>query len=399
MAQYLIFLALAPVALAGSLIALFLPRIVHSYQRFAWLRAYNYMQLIFLLNNVAELLVRDVAAKQALAAVDYLFLGSAPAFWFLFSLEYTGIVRHFRPWQALLFVLPAATCAAALAQGPSGLVWRELQVLPSSWLLVMSTGGYGPLALALFVYDYSLLAVGASVLFRHTILSHKLYRNQTAWLLAGILLPLACHFLYVAKLVPGWRKDFSSIAGALGGFFFAFGCLRHRLFSVRPIPRQTILDQMRVGMMVVDPSGTIIDLNEAACAMSGKSEIGLLGSPSQPVLAALEAHRFALTRQPLTGNEGHVIAWHIEIRAGGPTPEPQLAERPAQSTSDSPLLSLGELRVVEMLALNLANKEISSRLGVSVNTVKFHLNNVYRKTGAHSRAELVHRISEIAAGR
>jgi hypothetical protein len=48
-----------------------------------------------------------------------------------------------------------------------------------------------------------------------------------------------------------------------------------------------------------------------------------------------------------------------------------------------------------MLALNLANKEISSRLGVSVNTVKFHLYNVYKKTEIGNRAAFVHRIAEI----
>jgi len=35
-----------------------------------------------------------------------------------------------------------------------------------------------------------------------------------------------------------------------------------------------------------------------------------------------------------------------------------------------------------MLAQNLANKEIADRLGLSANTVRFHLSNVYRKTGA-----------------
>jgi DNA-binding CsgD family transcriptional regulator len=391
MAQYLIFLALAPVALAGSLSALLLPRIVHSYQRFAWLRFFNYLQLIFLVTNVAELLVRDPAIKHVLASLDYILLGSGPACWILFSLEYTGLVRHFRPGQAALFVLPAATGIAALLQGPSGLVWRDLQFPSVSWLLTMRSGGYGPLALTLFVYDYALLVAGAAILFRHTILSHKLYRRQTSWLLTGIALPLLCHFLYVSKLIPGWNKDFSSIAAAFGGFCFTVGCLRYRLFTVRPISSQMVLQQMRVGMIVVDPSDTIIDLNQAACAMLGKSEIALLGSPSAHVLSSVESRNFETTRHPLTSGDGRVEAWHIELREKGTAP----ISEPVASSSDNPVLSLGELRVVEMLALNLANKEISDRLGVSVNTVKFHLNNVYKKTGTRNRAELVHRISEI----
>jgi PAS domain S-box-containing protein len=395
MAQYFVFLILAPIALAGSLSALFLPRIVHSYQRFAWLRAFICIQLVFLVNNVAELLARDPALKQALAAVDYFFLGSCPAAWLLFSLEYTGIARRFRAWQIVLFAPPAAACAAALGQGASGPIWRGLEFFRESWLLGMRTGGYGPLAIALFVYDYALLVLGTIILLKATILSHKLYRRQTAWLLAGMLLPLAFHFAFIVKIIPGWDKDFSAIAGSLGGFCFSIGCLRYRLFTVRPVSRQTVLQQMRVGMMVVDPEGTIIDLNQAACAMLGKSEIGLLGQSSGPVLASLGQQHIEIDKHPLTGGEGQLEGWQVELRPRGDAAPAE----PPESPSESPILSLGELRVVELLAQNLANKEISSRLGLSVSTVRFHLNNVYRKTGTRNRAELVHRISEIVNAR
>jgi PAS domain S-box-containing protein len=394
-AQYYIFLAMAPVALLGSISALLLPRIVHSYQRFAWLRIFLVVQIVFLVNNVAELLVRDPQLKQALAAADYFLFGSLPCAWLLFSLEYTGRIRQYRSWEILLFLPPAAAFAAALAQGADGLVWRGLEFIQQSWLLGMRTKGYGLLAVALFVYDYSLLLVGSVILLKNTILSHKLYRRQTGWLLAGMILPLAFHFTFVTKLVPGWDKDFSSIADAFGGFCFSIGCLRYRLFTVRPVARQTVLQQMRVGMMVVDPEGRIIDLNQAACVMLGKSEIALLGLPSAPVLAGLGQQRAEIAKYPLIGGEGQLEGWQIELRPRGDESPAEPPEAPAES----PVLSLGELRVVELLAQNLANKEISSRLGLSVSTVKFHLNNVYRKTGTHNRAELVHRISEIVNAR
>jgi PAS domain S-box-containing protein len=393
MAQYCIFLALAPLALAGSLSALFLPRFVHSYQRFAWLRLFMLTQVAYLINNVAELLARDPQLKQALASVDYFLIGSGPCTWLLFSLEYTGLVRRYRAWEAALFVLPAAACAAGLGQGTDGLIWRGLEFSPLSRLVVMKSGGYGPLAVALFVYDYALLIVGSFILLKSSILSHKLYRRQTSWLLAGMLLPLVAQFAHIIKIIPGWDKDYSAIAGSFGGFCFSIGCLRYRLFTVRPVSRQTVLQQMRVGLMVIDPQGAIIDLNQAACVMLGKSEISLLGQSSAPVLAALghQHQGVEISKYPLTGGEGQLEGWQIELRPRGEESPPEPPEPP----SDSPILSLGELRVVELLAQNLANKEISSRLGLSLSTVKFHLSNVYRKTGTHSRAELVHRIAEI----
>jgi DNA-binding CsgD family transcriptional regulator len=160
---------------------------------------------------------------------------------------------------------------------------------------------------------------------------------------------------------------------------------------------------MRVGMIVTDALGTIIDLNESACVMLGKSEITLLGSPWAPLLAEIESRDFNLVRHPVTGPGGRIEAWHFELRErGGPLPPPHASpEAPlptAKLPSESPILSLGELRVVEMLAQNLSNKEIADRLGISGNTVKFHLANVYKKTGAHGRAELIHSIGDAIAG-
>jgi len=47
-----------------------------------------------------------------------------------------------------------------------------------------------------------------------------------------------------------------------------------------------------------------------------------------------------------------------------------------------------ELDIVRLVGLGLGNKEIAQRLGVSVPTVRTHLNNVYEKLGTASRVEL-----------
>ncbi len=394
MVQYVVYLGIFPLALAGSILAICLPRIKHSYQRFRWLRAFNWTQLVFLLVNATELLTPDVGLKKVLASVDYLLLGGGTAIWLLFSLEYTGLVRHWRPWQLLLFAIPAITMVLGLGNGSDGLVWRDLRFFRIGWVTAMSSGGYGPGALATIFQSYALLLVGAVLLLQHTLQSHVLYRRQTAWMLAGILLPVVFNFLFVIRLVPGWNKDYSALAEALGGFCFSFACLRWKLFSVVPLSREAQYRQMHLGMMVTDAEDRIIDLNEAACRMLGKSEIGLLGSPVEPVLAGL-GEGYELSRHPHRGDQGLVEVWYLEIRPKGlPSKEGGAGPEAGGGAEDS-ILSLGELRVVEMLALNLSNKEISDRLGVSVNTVKFHLGNVFRKTGAKNRAELLHRIGEI----
>lgn len=53
------------------------------------------------------------------------------------------------------------------------------------------------------------------------------------------------------------------------------------------------------------------------------------------------------------------------------------------------LLSQRELEIVDLVARGLTNKEISARVGVSVNTVKYHLSRIYEKMQVTSRAELL----------
>jgi DNA-binding NarL/FixJ family response regulator len=48
-----------------------------------------------------------------------------------------------------------------------------------------------------------------------------------------------------------------------------------------------------------------------------------------------------------------------------------------------------EIKILDLLALGLANKEIAHRLGLRANTVRWHLENIYRKLHVNSRTEAV----------
>jgi len=55
----------------------------------------------------------------------------------------------------------------------------------------------------------------------------------------------------------------------------------------------------------------------------------------------------------------------------------------------SVLLSPREIEVLTALGRGLSNKETARRLGISPHTVKFHIESLFRKLGASSRAEAV----------
>ena len=58
-------------------------------------------------------------------------------------------------------------------------------------------------------------------------------------------------------------------------------------------------------------------------------------------------------------------------------------------TGPAPALTAREMQALQLLAEGLPNKTIAGRLGISENTVKFHINAIMGKLGAQSRTEAV----------
>ena len=67
-------------------------------------------------------------------------------------------------------------------------------------------------------------------------------------------------------------------------------------------------------------------------------------------------------------------------------------ERPQQTTSPKPYLTLRQQQLVTLVAKGLTNKEIASRLNLSQFTVRNHVHRILKEVGAGSRSEAVEAI-------
>lgn len=70
----------------------------------------------------------------------------------------------------------------------------------------------------------------------------------------------------------------------------------------------------------------------------------------------------------------------------------RLRTQKARAQLDSPRppllrLSPREREVLALLSLGLTTKSLAAKLGISLNTAGYHLANIYRKLGVHSRVE------------
>jgi DNA-binding CsgD family transcriptional regulator len=82
------------------------------------------------------------------------------------------------------------------------------------------------------------------------------------------------------------------------------------------------------------------------------------------------------------------LAWAFAYEASGSVARPASVEPdPARARRFG--MTERELELSRLLASGAANKEMAAALGLSANTVRNHVHNIYEKTGARNRVELV----------
>ena len=81
----------------------------------------------------------------------------------------------------------------------------------------------------------------------------------------------------------------------------------------------------------------------------------------------------------------------LAVHEGGLLLQPAMASQLIEGleTDDTPALTPRELEVLHLLAAGARNREIADQLSLSVNTVKYHIENLYEKLGVRSRTQAV----------
>jgi PAS domain S-box-containing protein len=239
----------------------------------------------WLILNTLELADPTEAGTVFWAKVTYPFFTVAPVLWLAFALQYTGRQRRLTPVRfAALCVIPLVISSLALTNDWHHLIWRSYTFVPASGLLAMSVT-YGPMFWVHVLYGYTLVVVGAATIGGEYFRSFKLYRRQSTWLIVGAIAPLLVNIVYVFRLIPGFRKDYSAVGFAFAGVAFAIAMFRFRLFKLKPVARDALIDRMRDGMLVLDERDWLVDINVAAQEMLGGTSADIVGRPAAQVLS------------------------------------------------------------------------------------------------------------------
>lgn len=265
----------------GSLISFSIAYLIWQRRPGAGVNAFVAMMLgvgVWTFSGAIELAVGDLGWK--IIAVNFVYLGVVivNSAWLVFALEYTGRDKWVTKRNLyLLTIMPVLTWIAIWTNPLHDLFWLSRDVIVQDGLSVTDFE-FGPLFRAHTAYQYSLVIVGGAILLLAVFRSRELYRGQFGLMLAGGLAPFVGNILFLSDLNPlPDYVDLTSITFTVSGIFVGWALYRFRLMDIVPVAREILVDNMVDGVLVVDSSIRIVDINDSALHILGLKDKTVVG--------------------------------------------------------------------------------------------------------------------------
>jgi PAS domain S-box-containing protein len=244
--------------------------------------------VIWSLGSALETAAVGQALKLQMTKLSYLGSVSTAPLFLLFALGYFHPGRRLpAAAHAFLWAMPAAALALALTAEQHGLIWRSPRPssLPGSNLLVY---GHGPVYWILLAHAFLLVLAGTVVVVRGVIRGQGTSRTSGPIVLAAALLPWVGMVVYLTPLNPWPGLDMPVMAFALTGALLIWGIFTRRLFSLVPVARDLLVEQMADGLIVLDAQDRVQDANPTALRILG-ARAKVVGRTAAEALASCPA--------------------------------------------------------------------------------------------------------------
>ncbi|HEU5423106.1 MAG TPA: histidine kinase N-terminal 7TM domain-containing protein, partial [Nitrolancea sp.] len=249
----------------------------------------------------AAYLSAGMGAKLFWAKLAYSGAAWIPFAWLIFAFAYTRRAGWLtRRALLLLAIEPLVTVVLLWTNRSHHLYWADVEQSGAEHFSIFSPGLWFWAHLA---YSYALLALASLPLLRVLNHSLRLFRRQAAALLIVILVPWLANLLTVMPLTPASWPDLTPFAFPIVELLLAWNLARWHLLDVVPVARDLSVQGMSDGIVVVDRTARVVDVNPAAQRMLGWSSDAL----GQPLAERLPPGVMQAMRQAAGSLSGVVV--------------------------------------------------------------------------------------------
>jgi diguanylate cyclase (GGDEF)-like protein len=193
----------------------------------------------------------------------------------IFSLVYTHQRQRITPIRIFVFwLIPVFTVILANSRGFQKLIWNSITLNQNLNLLVYQHGS------AFWVYTfyaYLCVAISDIILIREYRQAIGFYKAQISAIIAGTIFPWLGSIVYLFGFDPVPGLDTTIVAFALTGIILTIAITQSRLFDLLPIAHNLLLQNMQDGVIVIDPSNRVVEMNPSAAFLLDKLALPLGG--------------------------------------------------------------------------------------------------------------------------
>lgn len=224
---------------------------------------------VWSLASVFEAGALSVAGKLIWSKWQYVGAVSISPLWLLFAAEYTKQKKfQSRFLQYLIWVIPAITLMLAFTNEYHSLVWKEIYI-PENVLnnvAIYIHGSWFPVHIG---YSYLTLILGTFWIIKTLLKLPKRSRGQIMIIFASMVIAWVSNIIYILGYSPIKGLDITTISFSFIALVLTVMIFGNRIFEIVPIARNTLIDNMTDGVIVLDPEDTVIDFNTAAIQLAG----------------------------------------------------------------------------------------------------------------------------------
>jgi diguanylate cyclase (GGDEF)-like protein/PAS domain S-box-containing protein len=213
-------------------------------------------------------LVTTLDAKLLFYKLQYPGVAFLPLAWFGFAITYARQKRGLTPrLLTLLSVIPVVTCVLAATSSYHELLWTHRSLTHHAGI-VGAELGHGAWYWLFAAYGYSLIFAG-TVILGFELSQHRRYRRALVAVMAAPVITAGLNLLYLSPWNPVPGIDPTPLGFAVGALLLKDGVLAFGLLDLVPVIRNQVVEQLNDGIIVVNKTSHIIDINPAAMECLG----------------------------------------------------------------------------------------------------------------------------------
>lgn len=224
-----------------------------------------------------EFLSTNLETKLMSWNISYIGITAISSMLLFFVLSYTGYRKWLTPRNCMLVLLiPAITLILQWTKAYHSLMYYDYHLIVDSPFLLAGKK-YGLWFWVYIVYNYLLLTVCLYMLISRFFRIPKLMTEQAVYLVIGILAPFIANINYIFPFLPVAHADWTPAAFTITGIALTLAITKHRFLDILPVARESAIELMHEGFLVIDGQQRIVDLNPAMLEILGRPASEMLG--------------------------------------------------------------------------------------------------------------------------